>query len=132
MRHDVGGQGENWRRRPDPLNLIMANEPRGRDPIHDWHLHIHEDQIPRPGPPGLRRFLAVVDHDGGNARLFQDRPDDNPVHWVVFCDQNAKVIGRREFDLVGARARKRRRRLTFQTGQGQQAVNVEPTRRRRP
>jgi hypothetical protein len=32
MGHDIGGQGENRRRRPGSPGLFLTDEPRGRDP----------------------------------------------------------------------------------------------------
>ena len=86
--HGIGGERKNWhldmRRRQQP------QAPGGLQPVHYWHLHIHENQVTRLVPADLHGLRAIPGDGYGTAHFFEQQLDDALVGLIVLNYQYSR------------------------------------------
>jgi len=75
--------------------LALADRPRGRQPVHHGHLHVHQHDVERPALVRFDSLLPVVGDDRHVAHLFQQAHDHPLVDCVVFRHEHVQAPRRR-------------------------------------
>ena len=90
-------------------HLAAAQQPRGLQPVHLRHHHVHENKIKRLGVEHFERLAAVAREIRLITELLQDAHGDLLVDGVVIHEQNSQRQFGRERDLGPGRFWRARR-----------------------
>ena len=72
----------------DWWTLGSDNRPRRFKPIHDRHLHIHQNHVERFFSRSLDRFSPIFDRHDFNAQWFEYHFDDPAIDRMIIGDQH--------------------------------------------
>src|SRR5262249_49748899 len=61
-------------------------------PVHVWHLAIHQDDVVGLTPERGQDFFAVYYRVSTIAEVLQQQERDMPVHFIVFSNQDARLV----------------------------------------
>lgn len=60
------------------------------EPIHFWHLDIHEDEVIVVFFELVERFLAISGEVGGEAKLLQCGEQDHLINFIIFGEEDTE------------------------------------------
>jgi hypothetical protein len=83
--------------------LQLSDSSRARQPIHDWHLKVHQDQadvrclfpVASPMPAStkdIQSLAAVIGDSHTKPMLLQLFRQDPGIHYVVFDDEDIDCV----------------------------------------
>jgi hypothetical protein len=83
--HYVRGQRDDWHPLLRTLlSFESSNSSGGFEPVHNGHLHVHQDGVENGSAASIERLSPIVRHDNGVPMFLEQTQSNMLVHTIVF------------------------------------------------